>query len=61
MSQTKKFSVREVISLARRLGWSVILKKGMVSYIDTEGNKFTSRAPGRADRVPLRLAKALSK
>lgn len=48
--------------LARRLGWTVEPKRrsGNLLYQSPDGERYTSRAPGRADRVPLRLAKALA-
>jgi hypothetical protein len=58
---TQKYTPREAMSAARRLGWHVEPKKktGAITYRTPGGQVFTSAAPGRADRVPLLLAKAL--
>lgn len=58
---TQKYTPREAMSVARRLGWEVKPKKasGAISFKDPSGATFTSAAPGRADRVPMMLAKAL--
>lgn len=58
---TQKFTPREAISAAKRLGWEVKPKKasGAYSFRSTSGETFTCAAPGRADRVPMMLAKAL--
>lgn len=53
---------RKAMKTARKRGWTVEAKRrsGDIVYFDpVTGNKYTSKAPGRADRVPLRLAKAL--
>jgi hypothetical protein len=57
----QKYTPREAMSAARRLGWHVEPKKktGAISYRTPNGQTYTSAAPGRADRVPLLLAKAL--
>lgn len=54
---TQKYTPRE----AKRLGWQVEPKRksGAISYRAPNGETYTSAAPGRADRVPLLLAKAL--
>jgi hypothetical protein len=58
---TQKFTPREAIRVAARLGWEVRPKKasGAYSFRAPSGETFTCAAPGRADRVPLMLAKAL--
>jgi hypothetical protein len=58
---TQKFTPREAMSAAKRLGWEVKPKKasGAISFRAPTGESFTCAAPGRADRVPLMLAKAL--
>lgn len=58
---TLKFTPREAMSAAKRLGWEVKPKKasGAISFRAPSGETFTCAAPGRADRVPLMLAKAL--
>lgn len=55
------FSPREAIKLAKKLGWDVEPKRKSGDYIflTPDGGRYTCRAPGRADRVPLDLAKAL--
>jgi len=49
------------MQLAAKLGWRVEPKRktGAISYRATDGQTYTSAAPGRSDRVPLLLAKAL--
>lgn len=62
MSKPKVFSPREAESVAKRLGWIVEPKhaSGAVVYRSPSGERFTAAAAGRADRVPLALAKALT-
>lgn len=62
MSSVRKFTPREATSAARRLGWTVEPKRksGDLVFRSPEGERFSSRAAGRADRVPLSLARALS-
>jgi hypothetical protein len=58
---TQKYSPREAMSTAKRLGWTVEPKRksGAISFRTPSGETYTCAAPGRADRVPLMLAKAL--
>lgn len=60
--KTPKLTPREAIKLARSLGWEVEPKRksGDIVFHTPGGERFTARAPGRADRVPLVLARALS-
>lgn len=55
------FSPREAIKTAKKLGWDVepARKSGDWEFRPPGGGRYTCRAPGRADRVPLALAKAL--
>jgi hypothetical protein len=59
--KTPKLSPREAVKLANKLGWTVEPKRntGDIVFRSPDGERFTSRAPGRADRVSLRLARAL--
>lgn len=59
--KTPKLSPSEAIRLARKLGWTVKPKRrsGDYTFTTPSGERYTSRAPGRADRVPFVLAKAL--
>ena len=62
MSQApKKYTPREAMALARQLGWDVQPKRksGEIVFRPPEGGRFTCQAPGRTDRVPLVLARAL--
>lgn len=58
---TQKFTPREAMSAAKKLGWEVEPKRrsGAISFRAPSGETYTCAAPGRADRVPLLLAKAL--
>lgn len=60
---TRKFTPREAIRAAAKLGWEVRPKKatGAYTFRAPSGETFTCAAPGRADRVPLKLAQALEK
>lgn len=55
------YSPREAMALATRLGWTVKHREGSgaIKFKTKVGNTFTCAAPGRTDRVPLRLARAL--
>ncbi len=57
---TRVFSPREASKLAKKLGWEEWAAKGGHEFRTPDGKRFSCRAPGRADRVPLDLAKALS-
>lgn len=59
----QKFSPREAIQVAKSLGWEVEPKRRSGDYVfnTPDGDRYTCRAPGRADRVPLDLAKALER
>lgn len=56
------YSPREAMKLAKKLGWEVepARRSGDIEFKDPDGRRFSCRAPGRADNVPLALAKALS-
>lgn len=56
------FSPREAMQAARKLGWEVEAKRksGALTFRAPDGETYTCSAPGRADRVPMRLAKALT-
>lgn len=62
MSKPKVFSPREATTVAQRLGWTVEPKhaSGAIVFRSPSGERFTAAAAGRADRVPLALAKALT-
>lgn len=53
------FSPREAIKAARKLGWEEWAAKGGHEFRDPDGQRYSCRAPGRADRVPIDLARAL--
>jgi hypothetical protein len=56
------FSPRDAVKLAHKLGWDVGPKRktGDMVFVAPDGERYTCKAPGRAGRVPLRLAKALT-
>lgn len=57
----KKFSPREAMKVARKLGWDVepSRRSGDVEFRPPDGGRYSCKAPGRADVVPLDLARAL--
>lgn len=58
----KRFSPREAIKVARKLGWDVepSRRAGDWEFRTPDGQRrYSCRAPGRADVVPLDLARAL--
>ena len=61
MSGVHVLSVREAVKIARKKGWKVEAKRrsGAMVFTAPNGQKFTAAAPGRRDRVPMVLAKAL--
>ena len=58
----RMYSPRDAVSLARKLGWTAEPKNrtGDFVFVTPTGERFTSKAPGRCDRVPIVLAKALT-
>lgn len=56
-----KFTPGEATRAARKLGWTVEPKRrtGDLVFTSPSGERYSSRAAGRADRVPLVLAKAI--
>lgn len=57
----KVLKPREAMKIARSLGWAVAPKRrtGEILYVSPQGVRYTSMAPGRTNRVPAVLAKAL--
>lgn len=57
----KKFSPREAMKVAKKLGWEVTAgrRSGDIEFRPPGGGRYSCRAPGRADIVPLDLCRAL--
>ena len=56
----KAISPLKAIRLAKKLGWTVDIKKNKVLYTAPDGKQFTSSVPGRRGNVPLSLTKRLT-
>lgn len=58
----KSLSPREATGVARQLGWTVSSKRrtGELRFVDPDGRRYVTQAPGRSSQVPLVLAKALA-
>lgn len=57
----KKFSPREAMKVAKKLGWDVepSRRSGDIEFRPPGGGRYSCKAPGRVDVVPLDLARAL--
>jgi len=63
MSKTKVLKPREAMKMASNLGWDVqpVRKTGEIRYKSPCGKWFISMAPGRTNKVSVKLSAALKK